>query len=346
MNYGVIPESLIERLALWAGKVPVPALDGLVTLMKARAIMAGVSLGIFEALKERSLTAAEVASACTLDADCTEMLLRTLAHGGYLERDGERFALSALSSASMVRGGSQEFWGYQLWNYTQWHLVEHLEELVRTGRGLDLHHTLKDAEAWGHYQRAMLEVAQLAAPILARHVPVRRGATRLLDVAGSHGLLGAAICRRHPPMHSLVLDLPAALDAARALAAEQGLGDVVEHRAGDLTCDDLGEGHDVVLLANILHHFQPDANLALLRRVHAATRADGTVAIWEIEAPDRRRPPELGDGAALYFRLTSTAAAYSGATYADWLRQAGFERVGVRRPLTSPGSVLVCGRKP
>ena len=35
------------------------------------------------------------------------------------------------------------------------------------------------------------------------------------DVAGSHGLLGAAICRRHPPMTSVVLDLPQLYDTGR-----------------------------------------------------------------------------------------------------------------------------------
>ena len=54
--------------------------------------------------------------------------------------------------------------------------------------------------------------------MLARHVPVRKGATRLLDLAGSHGLMGATLCRKHPPMRSTVIDLPAAIEHARRLA--------------------------------------------------------------------------------------------------------------------------------
>jgi cyclopropane fatty-acyl-phospholipid synthase-like methyltransferase len=204
---------------------------------------------------------------------------------------------------------------------------------------------MTDPAQWAAYQRAMLEIARFDAPALAAKVPVRRGARRLLDVAGSHGFLGAAICRRHPPMRSVVLDLPQALDAARELARAEGLGNLVEHRAGDLQTADFGTGIDVVLLSHILHHFGPEPIAAILRRVFACLAAEGTVAIWEMEHPDGAAKAGTGDGVALFFRLTSTASCYSGAEYAAWLTAAGFTRVRVRRPVLSPGNVLVTGRK-
>ena len=245
-----------------------------------------------------------------------------------------------------------EMWGYVEWNYTQWDFVAHLEDLVRTGRGLEFHQTMTAPWQWADYQRGMLEIARFVAPILAARVPVRRGARRLLDVAGAHGLLGAAICRKHPPMRSLVLDLPQAMEAARELAREEGIADLVEHRAGDLG-DPHGDLHgadfetdnDVVLLANILHHFQPDACRAILHRAHASMAPSGTVAIWEIERPKSTSPVGAGDGAALFFRLTSTASCYSGDEYAGWLAEAGFAKIRIQRPALSPGSVLVTGRK-
>jgi SAM-dependent methyltransferase len=245
----------------------------------------------------------------------------------------------------MVPGASLELWGYVEWNYTQWDFVAHLEDLVRTGRGLDFHSTMTDPGQWADYQRGMLEIARFDAPVLAARVPVRRGARRLLDIGGSHGFLGAAICRRHPPMRSVVLDLPQAVPAARELARAEGLSDLVEHREGDLQSADFGSGHDVVLLANVLHHFRPDDNVAILHRAWAALAPGGTVAIWGIERPDRSSKAGAGDGAALFFRLTSTAACYSGREYAGWLADAGLTRVRIQRPLLSPGSVLITGRK-
>jgi hypothetical protein len=48
---------------------------------------------------------------------------------------------------------------------------------------------------------------------------------------------------------------------------------------------------------------------------------------------------------ALFFRLTSTAAAYSCEDYAEWLRAAGFTRTKIVRPRFSPGYVLVHARR-
>jgi O-methyltransferase len=344
MQYGAIPTSMAERIALAAGLVPIPMLDTLYGMLKARCVMAGVSLGVFEALAQESRSTASMAAALRLDESCLDLLLRTLVYCGYLTQEGDRFALSALGRKSMISGAPRELTGFVLWNYTQWEFAGHLESLVRTGHGLEFHETLKDPDAWGHYQTAMLETARFDAPVVAKHVPVREGAARLLDIGGSHGLMGATLCRKHPPMRSTVLDLPAAIVHARALAEREGLADVVTHQAGDLMRDDFGDGWDVLVLSNILHHFQPDQIAAILTRAQRAMGPDATIVIWELERPKRSAPPSAGDGVALFFRLTSTAGAYSGSEYAGWLESAGFERVKIVRPRLSPGAVLLHAR--
>jgi len=345
MKYGVIPSNLVERLALWMGKVPVPMLDALFSILKSRSLMAGVRFGIFETLRHGPLTASEVAANCHLDAECTELLLRVLVIADYLEHQGNQYALSALSRKTMIAGAEHELFGYLMWNYSQWEMVSHLDEMLLTGRGIDFHETLTDADAWANYQRAMMEVARFSAPIVADRVPVKTGARRLLDIAGSHGLFGAAICRKHPPMKSTVLDLPVAIDHARELARAEKIDDVVEHRAADILVADYGSDNDVVLVANILHHFDEATNIDILRRAYDSLTAQGTLAIWEIEAPEKDSKPTQGDGAALYFRLTSNARCYHGSEYSRWLNRVGFTRVRAIRPTLSPGSVLVIGTR-
>jgi len=144
MKYGVIPENVFERLALASDKVPLPVLDAIFSLMKARSLMAAVRLGVFTALQDGPRSAAEVAAERGLDAECTALLLRMLTFAEYLEQRGDRFALSALGRSSMVPGAPMELWGYLEWNYTQWDFVAHLEDLLRTGRGLDFHATMTD----------------------------------------------------------------------------------------------------------------------------------------------------------------------------------------------------------
>jgi cyclopropane fatty-acyl-phospholipid synthase-like methyltransferase len=99
-------------------------------------------------------------------------------------------------------------------------------------------------------------------------------------------------------------------------------------------------------LCNILHHFGAAEVTAFLRRVLQATSAGGVVAIWEIERPRRGSRATDGDGAALFFQLTSTGGAYHGDDYTRWLRECGFTKERVQRPLLSPGNVLVTACSP
>jgi hypothetical protein len=341
VNYGVIPTDLSERLALAFGKVPIPLLDSLYGILKARALMAGVRLGVFDALADGAQKSSNLAQRLKLNERFLDLLLRNLVLAGYVIQKDGGYKLSKLGRRTMVPGGDMEMFGYVLWNYQQWDMVAGLDDAVRLGRGLDFHTTLKDPDAWCNYQRGMLELARLEAPVVARKVPVPSDARSLLDVAGSHGLFGAAICRKHPPLRSTVLELPEALAAARRLAAGEGIDDVVEHRAACLLDGDWGSGHDVVLLFNILHHFMPEQIGSILQRALSALRGQGVVAIWELECPRAGSKVTAGDGAALYFALTSTGGAYHADDYTSWIREAGFESIRVARGRLTPGKILV-----
>ena len=343
MNYGIIPETLAERAALWFGHVPIPMVDLLFGPLKSRIIMAGVTLGVFEGLRDGQRTASDLARALTLDQAALELLLRALVHANYLDQHGDTFALSSLARSTMIIGSARELTGFVRWNEMQWKFVERLEEFVRTGRGLDFHQTLTDKDGWRHYQQAMLEAARYDAATLVRLVPVPPGARRLIDLGGSHGLLGGTICRAHRPMRSTVIDLPQALVHGRPIAREAGLDDVVDHRAGDLRTDPLADC-DVALLSNLLHHFTAAQSATLLKRVRTVLRPRGTIAIWELEAPGAGRPAADGDLIALFFRLTSSSETLHGGQFAEQLTEAGFVDVRMIRPLWSPGRVLVLGQ--
>ncbi|PYP87721.1 MAG: hypothetical protein DMF61_08710 [Blastocatellia bacterium AA13] len=343
MRYGVIPEGISERVALLLGRVPVPVIDSLYGIIRSRSLMAAVTLGVFEAIGRERRSVNVLAKRLSLDEECLDLLLRVLVHSGYLTKKGESYALSTLGLRTMLPESDQELIAFMRWNYTQWTFVERMEELISTGHGLDFHAVMKERGDWENYQRAMLELARVDAGTLARLVPVPKSAKRILDLGGSHGLLSAALCRKHPPMKSVVIDLPEAIGTARELARAEGIDDIVEHRGGDLLNDDLGSGYEAALLSNVLHHFRPNAIAKISRRVRDALTPGGILAIWEIEAPNKTDGATGTDAAALYFRLTSSARAYHGNDYRKWLKAAGFSNVSIKRPRLCPGYILVLG---
>jgi len=342
MRYGVIPTSIAEWLFIRRTQFPIPLMDSLYAVLRARALMAAVKLGIFEALKAGPKKPSEIANLCGLVTDCVELLLRTLLD--YVRKQGECYCLTSLGQATMIRGCPFEMVDYVEWNYAQWDMLEHLESMLRSGRGVDFHEGMMGREEWRLYLNAMLEIARFEAPTIARLVPVRRGARRLLDLGGAHGLVGARICQRHPPMRSVVIELPEACEHAGELARAAGIGDIVTHQGGDIRSIAYDNEFDVTLLANVLHHFKPDAGQEILRRCRQALCIGGTAAIWDIEGGTTAQPGSA-DAAGLFFRLTSGGRCYAGHEYVELLKRTGFRRVRKIHPIQLPGHVLVTGRK-
>src|SRR5579862_3630947 len=108
MNYGVIPTDLSERLALAFGKVPIPLLDSLYGILKARSLMAGVRLGVFEALGASPGKSSELAARLKLDERFLDLLLRNLVLAGYLTQTNNHYQLSKLGRRTMLPGGDME----------------------------------------------------------------------------------------------------------------------------------------------------------------------------------------------------------------------------------------------
>jgi ubiquinone/menaquinone biosynthesis C-methylase UbiE len=347
MRYGALGENSFEEQLLSAPQAPRALFDTFLPLVQARAIMAGVRLGVFEALREKSLSCEQLAGSLSVDPEALELVLRVLAGGDYLVREQDRYGLAEVSRQTLLAEAPARVVAYVGLDEMAWNWLGQTNEVVKTGRGIDMHRELDDPASWATYQAAMLEIARQLAPLVAQLVPVRPDAERVLDIAGSHGLFGALISRQHPPMRSVVLDLPAAVEQSRRLAREEGIDDVVTHVVGDALKDDLGEDHDVVFLGNILHHFTPAQIERLLERIMRALRADGTVAIWEVRRPEPTDPPDImGDGFALFFRVTSTARCYTTGEYIDWLTAAGFVDVQAHPLPVAPFQLLATARKP
>lgn len=341
MRYGTIPKGLKESLAAVFGVVPYPMLDVLIAPLQARALIAAERAHVFKALGEKNATTAELAQKLALDESCLDLVLRLLASMGYVKRQVETWSLSRLARKHFGRGAPNPLGDFVAFGALQWEWIGRLEEVLKTGKGVEIHRSLGGVD-WNLYQRAMAEGARDFAAFVAKELPVAAGARLCLDVAGSHGLVGAALCRAHPGLKSVVLERGEALPEALKIATDAGIADVVSFRECDLLNDDYGEGADVVVLANILHHFSPEVNRGILQRAKRALKGGGSIGIFDIEAPRKDAAPEAaGDAAALFFRITSNGACFSGDDYVFWLNETGFSKPRVVRSVLVPSRLLV-----
>ena len=334
MKIGTVAENPIEKAVLALGPVPTPFLETHPTLLLARAIMVATKVGIFEALADGELDARDLAERCSTHPEATGVLLDALARSDYLEATrtddsvaplARPYRLSSISRRWLLEDSPQSLRDSILFRYVEWDWIARLDDFVLTGRALDFHASMSP-DQWRLYQRGMASLGRLAAAETVKRTPIPKGARDLLDVGGSHGLFSAGLCRRHPELRAVVLDLPQAIEHAAPVLAEQGLGERVVHRTGDALTDDLGEAaYDVILLAQLAHHFDEATNRRLIRRLARALRPGGILVVQEISRRTKPRGGQLGALSHLYFALTSRTGGWSFEEIAGWQRDAGLQ---------------------
>jgi SAM-dependent methyltransferase len=339
VKLGVVPDGLAERVALALGVVPTPMFQTLMGLILARSVLAGTRLGVFEALAAAPRTAAELADHCRLERGATEKLCNALVGAELLRSRGGRYALAPVARKWLLEASPRSLRDTLLFFATEASL-DHLEDFVRTGNALDFHRAQNAPEQWALYQRGMRSLTALSAREVAQRSPVPKGARRMLDIGGGHGLNSVELCRRHPALRAEILDLPEAIEQAAPLLAHEDMGDRVRHRPGNALTEELGsETYDLVLMSQLAHHFDEDANRELARRVARSLRPGGVFLIQEvIRGESGSGLSQVGALLDLQFALSSQSGTWSLEELAAWQRDAGLLP---RRPLwlrTSPGS--------
>lgn len=347
MKLVIAPENWTERIALWLGLVPMPLVETQFAFLLARTVMVALKLDVFEALKDAPLDGPALAARCGADPEAMPALLRALVATGYLSAKGGTYALTRKTRRWLLRDSPKSLRDKMLFQFVEYDLIRHYEDYLRTGKSLEMHRTFGAAD-WAAYQRAMRDLARLNGAEVAWRTPVPPGARDLLDIGGSHGHFAARLCRRHPALRAVVLDLPEAIETAAPLLAQEAMGDRVVHRAGDVLREDLGESAwDVVFLSQLAHHFDADTNRELARRVARALRPGGHFVVQEVIRPDgAARAGEAGVLLDLYFAATSAGGTWSVAEIAAWQRGAGLEPAKPIWLRTLPGAAQVWARKP
>jgi len=107
---------------------------------------------------------------------------------------------------------------------------------------------------------------------------------------------------------------------------------------------DWGTGHDLVLMANFLHHFDRPTCIALLERARAALSAGGRVAVLEpVPDEDRATPPEPAAFDLVMLATTPSGEAYTLREYGGMFAAAGLSPPVHHQIPDAPQLVLVAG---
>jgi len=221
------------------------------------------------------------------DPDALGRLLRHLrCHGVFAEPSPDRFALTEISellrsdhpAGMRAAFDLDEFGGRMDLAFTG------LMHTVRTGR--PAWETVFGAPFWEYLAAEPAIAASFDASMAGS---TRTGAAtaydwsavrHVVDVGGGTGALVAEILAAQADIRATLVDLPETVERGRQRLAERGVAARCEF-AGQSFFDPLPAGADVYLLSAVLHDWDDEPAIAILRRCAEAAGAHGRVVIVE-----------------------------------------------------------------
>ena len=148
---------------------------------------------------------------------------------------------------------------------------------------------------------------------------------KVLDIAAGHGMFGITFAQHHPGAEVFAVDWPNVLEVAKENAQKLGVAERYSTIPGSAFDVAFGQGYDVVLLTNFLHHFDPPTCETLLRKVHAALSEGGRAVTLEfVPNEDRVSPPPPAAFSLMMPGSTPAGDAYTFAELERMFAEAGF----------------------
>jgi hypothetical protein len=145
----------------------------------------------------------------------------------------------------------------------------------------------------------------------------------VVDVGGGHGALLAAILKATPAARGILFDLPQVVEGAEPFLAAAGVADRCTLVGGDFF-GEIPSGADAYLLAQILHDWDDEHSVAILRQVRRAMPDHGKLLVVELTLPEGDAPA-FGKWMDLHMLVLLNGRERTARQYADLFRTAGLE---------------------
>ena len=325
-------------------------LDTLFAYQRSAALGCAIELQLFTAIHDGARTVSTIAERCRASERGTRILCDFLVTIGLLTKSGSDYDLTP-ESATFLSQRSPAYLGTTARFLLRPELkgnFDGLTDAVRRGGIPPAGDNIVSAEnpIWVEFARSMMPMMVPAAQAIANLVASSGTDTlRVLDIAAGHGLFGITIAQRNPRAEIVAVDWKSVLAVAEENARAAQVSDRYRTVPGDAFKVDFGNGYDVALVTNFLHHFDQASCTTFLRKVNHALAPGGRVVVLEfVPNPDRVSPP-----VPARFGLTMLAETPGGDAYTfDELRQqlesTGFSNV-TAHGLPIPQLVLVAEKR-
>jgi C-methyltransferase len=330
LRAGVRLRSLLHRAVDKLVPAQVLVFERVTSLVITHALGSVARLRIADALDDGPKTAGQLAMPLELDADALHRTLRLLTTAGIfrLRSDG-RFEHTRRSRVlrsvdpSRTREAAEYFTGAPnasaYMAYDGW--LKTGESPYETQQGMTVFERFaKHPDEGAVFDQLMMGITLVHARMVARLYPFSE-VRRLCDVGGGRGTLLSELLLHHAHLHGVLYDAPAVVESAQALLAHRGVLSRVE-RLGGSFFEKVPAACDAYLLKNVLHDWDDETCVKLLRNVRAACGPGARVLVVETLLEPNQSDP-YGATADVHMGVVCTGRERSRADYAQLFARSG-----------------------
>jgi SAM-dependent methyltransferase len=165
---------------------------------------------------------------------------------------------------------------------------------------------------------------------------------KIVDVGGGHGKIIAEILKRNPRMRGILFDMQHAFAGGRKTIEQAGLADRCEIVSGNFFVS-VPAGADAYLLSRVIHDWNDEKSVAILKVIRRAMAPNGRVLILETMLRPTPRPvyPVLSD---LNMLLRTGGCERTEDDYRALYRGAGYELTRAVATISPTGTTVIEGR--
>lgn len=314
------------------------------------AFKAAVELELYTRIAEGNKTAATIATACGAAERGIRILADSLTVMELLNKTDGEYSLTDVSAtfldqhSPMYMGSAVNF----IMSPAQRRGFDDLTDSVRRGGSSITGEASLDPESpmWVTFARAMAPMMMGAAQMIPEHIGLDRDRKiKVLDIAAGHGVFGIMVAKAYPNAEIYALDWENVLTVASENAERFGVADRHHLLPGSAFDTEFGDGYNVVLVTNFLHHFDAQTCTTFMRKVYGALSAGGKAMTLEfVPNDDRVSPPSEAMFSLVMLAATPTGDAYTFAELREMMENAGFTR-NRQIPLTPLPQHLIVSKK-
>lgn len=269
---------------------PARAMIGMITGYWITQIVRAAALcSLADHLRAGPMTAAGIAAAERLDARAVFRLLRAAASLGLvLHEGGGHFSTTPLLD-TLCRGRPDSLRGLALSLAAPGHWLPwgRIDDVLRTGESQT--RAVLGSELFDYFSRTPGEAADFADAMNGFTAVVALEAARaidlcnvscVVDVGGSAGAFLIPLLKANPQLHGIAFDLPAVVPSAEKAAADEDFAGRLAVVGGDFFAS--VPAADLYLLKHILHDWDDECCIRILRNCRRSMNAGGRVAVIEL----------------------------------------------------------------